>query len=188
VRSKSVPGRDFVVHTSSCHSRTQRVISAIDVDQDGVAVFVHGVGIGALLWRNVIEQLESERRCIAIDLVPHGRTPARPDQSVSLSALAELIEQVCAAFELKHIDLVANDTGGGDRSDLRRAACGSPRHLHPHGLRDARQRAIRAAQIERVNGAWQHVEKSASLPMGPARRSDTSAARPCVAAPPATGR
>jgi pimeloyl-ACP methyl ester carboxylesterase len=87
-------------------------ISAIDVGEGRVALFVHGVGTAALLWRNVIEQLEGERRCVAIDLPLHGRTPARHDQDFSLGALAELIEDVCEALGLRDIDLVANDTGG----------------------------------------------------------------------------
>src|SRR5947207_2255024 len=87
-------------------------ISAIDVGQGRVALFVHGLGSGALLWRNVIDPLADERRCIAIDLPLHGRSPARRDQDFSLGAIAELVEEVCHALELRDIDLVANDTGG----------------------------------------------------------------------------
>jgi pimeloyl-ACP methyl ester carboxylesterase len=87
-------------------------ISAIDVGEGRVALFVHGLGTGALLWRNVIQQLEGERRCVAFDLPLHGRSPARRDQDFSLAALAELVEQVCEALDLHDIDLVANDTGG----------------------------------------------------------------------------
>jgi pimeloyl-ACP methyl ester carboxylesterase len=87
-------------------------ISAIDVGEGRVALFVHGLGTGALLWRNVIEHLQGERRCLAIDLPLHGRTPARADQDFSLAALAELIEEVCEALGLREVDLVANDTGG----------------------------------------------------------------------------
>jgi pimeloyl-ACP methyl ester carboxylesterase len=87
-------------------------ISAIDVGQGRVALFVHGLGTGALLWRNVIQHLQDERRCIAIDLPLHGHSPARSDQDFSLAALAEIVEQVCKALGLENVDLVANDTGG----------------------------------------------------------------------------
>jgi pimeloyl-ACP methyl ester carboxylesterase len=88
-------------------------LSAIDAGHGRVALFVHGVGTSALLWRNVIPELQSERRCIAIDLPLHGRSPARADQDYSMGALAETLEDVCASLELTEVDLVANDTGGG---------------------------------------------------------------------------
>src|SRR6516225_7565272 len=88
-------------------------LSAIDAGQGRVALFVHGVGTNALLWRNVIGQLQSERRCIAIDLPLHGRSPARADQDYAMGTLAEMLDDVCASLELAEVDLVANDTGGG---------------------------------------------------------------------------
>jgi pimeloyl-ACP methyl ester carboxylesterase len=83
-----------------------------DVGEGRVALFVHGVGTNGHLWRNVIGALSEDpgRRCIAIDLPLHGATP--PRQDYSLPALAEAIEDFCAALELTGIDLVANDTGG----------------------------------------------------------------------------
>jgi pimeloyl-ACP methyl ester carboxylesterase len=77
-----------------------------------VALFVHGVATSSRLWHNVIGALRDDpgRRCIAIDLPLHGETP--PRQDYSLPALAEAIEDFCAALELAGIDLVANDTGG----------------------------------------------------------------------------
>jgi pimeloyl-ACP methyl ester carboxylesterase len=76
------------------------------------AVFVHGVGTNAALWRNVIDRLP-ERRCLAIDLPGHGHTPAAPDQDLTLAGLADAVEAFCDALDLDAIDLVANDTGGG---------------------------------------------------------------------------
>jgi pimeloyl-ACP methyl ester carboxylesterase len=87
-------------------------ISYVDVGEGPVALFVHGLGTNAHLWRNVIDELHDERRRIAIDLPLHGRSPARPDQDFSLGALADVVEQVCDGLGLTDIDLVANDTGG----------------------------------------------------------------------------
>jgi pimeloyl-ACP methyl ester carboxylesterase len=88
-------------------------VSAIDVGTGRVALFVHGIGTNAFLWRNVVDHFQAERRCVAIDLPLHGQTPARPDQDFSMGALAELIEDVCDGLALTNVDLVANDTGGG---------------------------------------------------------------------------
>ncbi|HSS09318.1 MAG TPA: alpha/beta hydrolase [Acidimicrobiales bacterium] len=87
-------------------------ISYVDVGEGPVTLFVHGVGMNGYLWRNVIEALGDERRCLALDLPLHGHTPARPDQDFSLTALAEVVEDFCDALTLNQIDLVANDTGG----------------------------------------------------------------------------
>jgi pimeloyl-ACP methyl ester carboxylesterase len=81
-----------------------------DTGEGRIALFVHGAGTNGYLWRNVIAHLEQERRCIAIDLPAHGRTPSRPD--LSLGAMADVVEDFCAAVDLRDIDLVAHDTGG----------------------------------------------------------------------------
>ena len=74
------------------------------------ALFVHGVGTGSSLWRGVIDLVASERRCVAVDLPLHGRTPAAADYA--LGTTAEFVAGFCDALGLTGIDLVANDTGG----------------------------------------------------------------------------
>ncbi len=87
-------------------------VSYLDAGAGPVTLFVHGVGTNANLWRHVIAELDGERRCIALDLPLHGHTPVAPDQDLSLAALAQLVEDFCAALDLEAIDLVAHDTGG----------------------------------------------------------------------------
>jgi pimeloyl-ACP methyl ester carboxylesterase len=77
-----------------------------------VAVFVHGIGTSSALWRKGMQRLGDARRCIALDLPLHGRTPAEPDLEFSLNAMADVIRDFCDALGLKEFDLVANDTGG----------------------------------------------------------------------------
>jgi pimeloyl-ACP methyl ester carboxylesterase len=86
--------------------------SYLDAGEGSVALFIHGIGTNALLWRNVIDQLRHERRCVALDLPLHGCSPAGPDQDFSLLGLASVVEDFCDALRLESIDLVANDTGG----------------------------------------------------------------------------
>jgi pimeloyl-ACP methyl ester carboxylesterase len=64
------------------------------------------------LWRHVIATVAEARRCIAVDLPLHGRSPLPDGQSVGLPAFAALLEGVCAELDLAGVDLVANDTGG----------------------------------------------------------------------------
>jgi len=87
--------------------------SYVDTGGPGRPVlFVHGIGSSSYLWRNVIGELEGQRRCVAFDLPSHGSTPAAADQDFSLPGLARFVAGCCDALELTGIDLVANDTGG----------------------------------------------------------------------------
>src|SRR5882724_13689581 len=100
------------------HSVTTRSgeISYIDIGTGPAALFVHGIATNAYLWRNVIGavagQGPGQRRCIALDLPLHGRSPVADGQDLSLAALADVLEDFCDVLGLTGIDLVANDTGG----------------------------------------------------------------------------
>jgi len=87
-------------------------VSYVDVGTGPVALFVHGLATSAYLWRDVIEPLAGQRRCLAIDLPGHGQSPVTAEQDVSIAALAQLIADFCDALGLDRVDLVANDTGG----------------------------------------------------------------------------
>jgi pimeloyl-ACP methyl ester carboxylesterase len=86
-------------------------VSYVSVGDGPAAVFVHGVGTNAWLWRKAVAALADRRRCIALDLPLHGQTPVR-HQDLSLPGLADVVEAACEALELDRFDLVANDTGG----------------------------------------------------------------------------
>ena len=99
-------------HRSQARTRSGPV-SYIDTGGPGrPALFVHGLGTSSYLWRHVIEQLDGQRRCVAVDLPLHGQTPAAADQDFSLPGLAGFIADFCDTLGLTGIDLVANDTGG----------------------------------------------------------------------------
>ena len=87
--------------------------SYVDTGGPGRPVLlVHGVGSSSYLWRNVIAELDGQRRCVSFDLPLHGHTPAAPDQDFTLNGLARFIAGCCDALDLAGVDLVANDTGG----------------------------------------------------------------------------
>jgi pimeloyl-ACP methyl ester carboxylesterase len=102
--------------------------SYIDTGGPGrVALFVHGLGTSSYLWRHVIDQLDGQRRCVAVDLPLHGLTPAAADQDFTLPGFARFLAEFCAGLELSDIDLVANDTGGAISQVF---ATGHPELLH----------------------------------------------------------
>ena len=102
---------ELEAHRHSIATRSGE-ISYIDVGTGPVAMFVHGLATNAYLWRNVIGALTTQRRCIAVDLPLHGRSPVTAGQDLSVAALAAGLEDFCDALGLTGIDLVANDTGG----------------------------------------------------------------------------
>jgi pimeloyl-ACP methyl ester carboxylesterase len=102
--------------------------SYIDTGGSGrAAFFIHGLLTSSYLWRNVITQLDRQRRCVAIDLPLHGQTPAAAGQDFSLPGLARFVADVCDALDLAEVDLVANDTGGAIAQVF---AAGHPDRLH----------------------------------------------------------
>jgi pimeloyl-ACP methyl ester carboxylesterase len=64
-------------HTAATRSGE---ISYLDIGTGPVALFVHGVGTNAYLWRNVIGALRAPRRCIAVDLPLDGARLFFPDE------------------------------------------------------------------------------------------------------------
>ena len=66
------------------------------------ALFVHGVFLNNYLWRHMIDRLVDRRRCIALDLLAHGATGAAPEQELTFTAQAEMIEAFCGALRLDH--------------------------------------------------------------------------------------
>jgi pimeloyl-ACP methyl ester carboxylesterase len=89
-------------------------VSYVDVGSGRPAVFVHGIFTNAAVWRKVLGAVASDdRRCIAIELPGHGRTPPAPEHAdVSIAGLARRVIELCNHLGLQRFDLVANDTGG----------------------------------------------------------------------------
>jgi pimeloyl-ACP methyl ester carboxylesterase len=87
-------------------------ISALDIGEGPVALFVHGIATNALLWHEQLSALGDCRRCVAIDLPLHGHTPAEPASHLGVGQLADAIEAFCLAEGIDRVDLVGHDTGG----------------------------------------------------------------------------
>jgi pimeloyl-ACP methyl ester carboxylesterase len=78
-----------------------------------VALFIHGVLVNGYLWRHQLTELSSMRRCIAPDLLAHGRTEISSTQDVSVTANARMLNEFLDAMKIDQVDLVGNDSGGG---------------------------------------------------------------------------
>ena len=88
-------------------------ISCMEHGTGPVALFVHGVLLNGYLWRHQLAELSDIRRCIAVDLLAHGDTEIAPNQDVSVTANAKMLNEFVDALHIDQVDLVGNDSGGG---------------------------------------------------------------------------
>jgi pimeloyl-ACP methyl ester carboxylesterase len=88
-------------------------ISYTEAGRGPVALFVHGVLLSGHLWRHQLTGLSDVRRCIAVDLLAHGDTEITPEQDVSVTANARMLREFLDALDIRQVDLVGNDSGGG---------------------------------------------------------------------------
>lgn len=84
----------------------------VDVGEGFPTVFLHGVAQSAYFWRGQLAAFQTDRRCLAIDLLAHGYTEARPGADVSFREQAKMILAVLDAIGVETFDLVLNDSGG----------------------------------------------------------------------------
>lgn len=91
----------------------QGTIPYRDTGRGPPIVFVHGLLVDGLLWRNVTPELDREYRCIVPDW-PLGahRRPLAHSADRSPRGMAHLIADFLDELELERVTLVANDTGG----------------------------------------------------------------------------
>jgi pimeloyl-ACP methyl ester carboxylesterase len=92
------------------------------------AVFVHGVFLSADLWSRQLEGLADIRRCLAVDLLAHGKS-ACPDEPLTVTLQAEMIVAFLDALGLQSVDLIGNDSGGAIVQLVAAAAPGRVRSL-----------------------------------------------------------
>lgn len=88
-------------------------IAYVERGSGPAALFVHGVLVNGFLWRDAIEALSNERRCIAPDLLGHGETKANAGVDASFAGNAKMLAAFVDALGIDQVDIVANDTGGG---------------------------------------------------------------------------
>ena len=99
------PDRSIRLDAGTLHYR--------DVGSGPTVVFIHGIFVNGLLWRQTVAALESGYRCVVPDLPlgAHGQA-LRTDADLTPGGVADLLLDFLAALDLRDVTLVANDTGG----------------------------------------------------------------------------
>jgi haloalkane dehalogenase len=88
-------------------------IAYVERGTGDAALFLHGFPLNSFQWRDVVPQLESERRCIALDLLAMGHSKVAAGQGVALSDQVDMIVRFLDALSILSVDVVANDSGTG---------------------------------------------------------------------------
>ncbi|MCX0242526.1 alpha/beta fold hydrolase [Streptomyces drozdowiczii] len=89
-------------------------VEYLDTGGEGpVVVLLHGVAMDGSLWRNVVEPLRSDVRCVVPTLPLGGhRRPMRPDADLSVAGVARLVAEFLDRLDLRDVTLVMSDWGG----------------------------------------------------------------------------
>jgi pimeloyl-ACP methyl ester carboxylesterase len=91
----------------------QGVLRYYDRGAGPVVVLIHGVLANSVLWRDVIAELATRFRCVALDLPLGGHALPMPQEAdLTPVGVAHLISDALAALDLKDVTLVGTDTGG----------------------------------------------------------------------------
>ncbi|MFG2563811.1 alpha/beta fold hydrolase [Streptomyces sp. NPDC048567] len=89
-------------------------VEYLDTGGEGpVVVLLHGVAMDGSLWRNVVEPLRADFRCVVPTLPLGGhRRPMRPDADLSVAGVARLVAEFLDRLDLRDVTLVMSDWGG----------------------------------------------------------------------------
>ncbi|WP_225803443.1 alpha/beta fold hydrolase [Streptomyces sp. NK15101] len=89
-------------------------VEYLDTGGEGpVVVLLHGVAMDGSLWRNVVESLRSQFRCVVPTLPLGGhRRPMKPDADLSIAGVARLVAEFLDRLDLRDVTLVMSDWGG----------------------------------------------------------------------------
>ncbi len=85
----------------------------IDEGQGETILFVHGTPEWSFGWRDLIKELRTSYRCVAIDLLGFGLSDKPQDADYSCEAHSKRLEKLIQSLDLKNFHLIANDFGGG---------------------------------------------------------------------------
>ncbi len=78
-----------------------------------VLVPVHGVAMSGSLWREVVEDLRADHRCVVPTLPLGGhRHPMRSDADLSMHGIARLLAEFLERLDLRDVTLAMSDWGG----------------------------------------------------------------------------
>ncbi len=86
-------------------------IAYVEQGAGPAALFIHGFPVNGFFWRGTLDDLASQRRCIALDLMGLGYSEVKPDQELGFDLQAAMVAAFMDRVGLSQVDLVGNDSG-----------------------------------------------------------------------------
>ncbi|PYJ01014.1 MAG: hypothetical protein DMF00_06190 [Verrucomicrobia bacterium] len=87
-------------------------VAYVEKGEGPAALFVHGWSLNGYQWRGALDQLHTQRRCIAPDMMSMGWTETPDAQEISPATQAAMLGQLLDKLRIDTVDLVGNDSGG----------------------------------------------------------------------------
>jgi pimeloyl-ACP methyl ester carboxylesterase len=81
-------------------------------------LLVHGWPLSSLTWRKVVPGLAERARCIAVDLLGAGESPADPHASLGLEAHGRRLAGLLDALGIERASVIGHDSGGSIARNL----------------------------------------------------------------------
>ncbi|WP_244946886.1 haloalkane dehalogenase [Legionella israelensis] len=113
----------------------------VDEGEGKPILFIHGMPSSSYLWRNIIPQFSTVGRCIAVDLIGHGKSDSPDNIEYTVKDHLNYLTQFIKQLDLKDITIVGHSWG----STL--------------GIAYARNNEMNVkalSYLEPMLGAWQH--------------------------------
>jgi pimeloyl-ACP methyl ester carboxylesterase len=86
-------------------------IAFVEKGSGPAALFIHGFPLNGFAWRDTLDDLAGQRRCIALDLMGLGYSEVKADQNLGFDHQAAMIAAFLDRLGLSQVDLVGNDSG-----------------------------------------------------------------------------
>lgn len=145
-------------------------------------VFLHGFTGSTNTWKKIVSQLPSNIRCIAVDLIGHGKTAAPTNiEFYSMAFQVELLHELFHQLQLDTFSLVGYSMGGRVALSYAARYPSGIEHLilesASPGLMDEEQRTIRKqaddtlAEKILANGIESFVNKWENIPLFASQKS-----------------
>jgi pimeloyl-ACP methyl ester carboxylesterase len=100
------------------HDIDGHLVFAHDSGRGSAIVFIHGFPTSAFDWSEVINELNSTHRCVAIDLRGFGLSDKPQAWSYSLFQQADLVESVLSELRIDSAHIVSHDMGTSVHCEL----------------------------------------------------------------------
>ena len=87
-------------------------IAHVDRGRGDPVLFLHGLPLNSFQWRDAIEMLSTDRRCLAPDFLGLGYTEVASGQGCGPLDQTAMIIALLDAKGVKSVDVIASDSGG----------------------------------------------------------------------------